>query len=265
MNKVKINLVGGPFFHAFSSSDWDVPKYIEWDKRGGANISVHVDEGMMSRPDKNKKNYAWFLESSAIRQPLINWMTNNVSFLEDNYELIFTYDKRLLSLSNKFTLILPPAVPWIKNCGIHEKTKLISMIVSNKRMCHGHIYRQQVLEKYINELDWFGVGRNKIEKKEEGLNDYYFSIAMENDTYSNYFTQTLTDCFATGTIPIYRGAPSINEFFDERGMIFFTEDFRVSDLSPDLYYSKMEYIKDNFERANKLPIAEDYIYEQYIK
>jgi len=265
MNKFRINLFGGGFQHAFSSSGWSMPKLMEWDNLGNSSVSVYVDEAMTSTPKKFKKNYAWLLESSVIRQPLIEWMKNNVKQLEDNFELIFTYDKSLLEISDKMRIVLPPAVPWINNRGIHKKNKLISMIVSNKKMCDGHKYRHEIMNKYKGQMDCFGEGHNKIADKEDGLNDYYFSIAMENGNYPNYFTQTLTDCFVTGTIPIYWGAPTIEEYFNDKGIIFLDENFKIEDLSPELYYSKMEYIQDNFERANNLPIAEDYIYENYIK
>jgi len=265
MNKVKINLIGGGFQHAYSSYGWHHPKLIEWDKSGNANMSIYIDDAMMLVPNKNKKNYAWFLESSSICQNLFDWIPNNISQLEDNFDLIFTYDKRLLPLSSKFKIVLPPAVPWIDDRGIHNKTKLISMIVSNKKMCKGHVYRQQVLQKYRNNIDCFGSGHNRIDKKEKGLNDYYFSVAIQNENYPNYFTEIVTDCFATGTIPIFGGTSAISEYFDERGIIFFTDDFKVDDLSTDLYYSKMEYIKDNFERVCDLPIAEDYIFKTYLK
>jgi hypothetical protein len=43
------------------------------------------------------------------------------------------------------------------------------------------------------------------------------------------------------------------------------DNFDVSTLTEELYYSKMDAIKDNFERANNLPVAEDYLYENYWK
>jgi len=265
MSKIKINLIGGGFQHAYSSYGWHYPKYIEWDKEGSANISMYIDEAMSSIPNKNKKNYAWFLESSSIRSRVFEWIPNNIPHLEENFELIFTYDKRLLPLSSKFRLVLPPAVPWVVNRGIHNKTKLISMIASTKMYCVGHNYRQSIVNKYQSVVDCFGTGRKEIKNKDEGLNDYYFSIAVQNDNYPDYFTEILTDCFATGTIPIFWGTSTIGDYFNDNGIIFYSNEFNIADLSPELYFSKIEYIKENFERVNELPIAEDYIYEKYLK
>jgi len=265
MEKVKINMVGGGFQHDICSSHNNIPKYIEWDKRGGASISMHIDTGIQIPIDNTKRNFAWILESSSIIPTLIKWITNNVEYMENNFELIFTHDERLLPLSNKMRRVICNAVPWVKDHKIYNKSKLLSMIGSSKTYCPGHIYRQQIIEKHRRQLDLFGWGHNQIEKKEDGLKDFYYSIAMENDNYSNIFTEKITDCFVTGTIPIFWGSPIIDKFFNEKGIIVLTNDFKVENLSIDLYHSKMEYILENFERAINIPTAEDYIYENFLK
>jgi len=258
-------MIGGGFQHEICSSAGSIPKYIEWDKDGGANISIHIDDGIRIQTDKSKINYAWLLESSLIIPNLIGWIKNNISYLENNFELIFTHDKRLLSLSNKMRLVICPVVPWVTDCRVHGKTKLVSMIASVKRNTSGHKYRQQMVQKYENQVDLFGTGHNYIKNKEDGLNGYCFSFAIHNANYPNFFTEVITDCFATGTIPIYWGTSAINEFFNENGIIFLTDTFKIEDLSPELYESKLEYVLENFETAINLPTAEDYIYENYIK
>lgn len=265
MNKLKINMIGGGFQHDISSSSGAIPKYVEWDKTGSANISIHLDSAIQKATNKSKKNYAWILEGSSMIPNVITWIRSNIAYIEKNFEFMFTYDKRLLSLSNKFKFVPLNSNPWIKDVKIHNKSKLISMIASNKNSSYGHKYRLQTLEKFKNKIDSFGVGRNFIKTKEEGLNDYYFSIAMENDNYPDLITEKVLDCFATGTVPIYWGTSAISEYFNDKGIITLTDDFKIEDLSPDLYFSKMEYIKDNFERVKNLPTTEDYLYEHYLK
>ena len=266
MDKIKINMVGGGFQHDICSSSGNVPRYVEWIKGNhNANISIHIDNAIMQPTNKTKKNYAWILESSDIIPNIIQWVHNNIFYLENNFELIFTHDKRLLPLSDKFRLIITNAVPWVIDRKIHKKTKLVSMIASTKLYCEGHRYRQIIVEKYKDSLDCFGTGRNRIATKEEGLNDYYFSFAIHNANYPNFFTEIITDCFATGTIPIYWGTSAINEFYNENGIIVLTDNFKLEDMTTDLYYSKKEAVEENFERVNNLPTAEDYIYENYMK
>ena len=50
-----------------------------------------------------------------------------------------------------------------------------------------------------------------------------------------------------------------------KGCIFLDDDFDVSTLTEDLYHSKMDAIKENFEKAIELPVAEDYLYTEYFQ
>jgi hypothetical protein len=87
-----------------------------------------------------------------------------------------------------------------------------------------------------------------------------FSVAIENGQYETYFTEKLLDCFATGTIPVYLGAPDIGNHFNTDGIIVLSEEFEVSE---DIYYAKMDAIQDNLERAKSMEILENFIWENY--
>jgi len=108
-------------------------------------------------------------------------------------------------------------------------------------------------------------GINFIENKKDGLKDYCFSISIENATYSNMITEKITDCFMTGTIPIYFGIDNIGDFFNKNGIIILNDDFNIDDLSFDLYYSKIEAVKENYEISKKLMLPEDLIYLDHLK
>tara|TARA_B110000977_G_C11011451_1_gene467841 strand:- start:291 stop:1091 length:801 start_codon:yes stop_codon:yes gene_type:complete len=266
MNKQLINMVGGGFQHDVCSSAGSVPKQMEWVKDGSATISIHVDSGINGiKTDKSKENYAWLSESKTINTGLHNWSINNVSFLEENFEMIFTHDESLLPLSDKFKMVICNAKPWVTDFGIHEKNKMLSMVASSKVMCPAHVIRQDTIKKFTGQMDHFGRGFKVIGTKDNAIKDYYFSIAMENGDYPVMYTEKISDCFAMGTIPIYYGSNRINEIFDENGIIMLTDNFKVEDLSEDLYHSKIESVKHNFEVAINLPTAEDYIYNNFIK
>jgi hypothetical protein len=96
--------------------------------------------------------------------------------------------------------------------------------------------------------------------KSEAINDYMFQIVIENDSYSTYFTEKVTDCFATGTIPIYWGAPDIGDYFNMDGIIVLDEHFEINSLTKELYYSKLSAVKDNFNRVQNMIGADDYLY-----
>ena len=154
---------------------------------------------------------------------------------------------------------------WIKEFKEHDKTKLCSMIVSNKTFTDNQRKRLDFANSNKNNLDLYGIEFNRILNKEEGLNDYYFSIVMENGTYPLMYSEKITDCFASGTIPIYYGTSMIGDVFNINGIIILDESFNINDLTPDLYYSKMDAIKENYHIATSMPVAEDYIYENFIK
>mgnify|MGYP003347484227 CR=1 FL=1 len=106
--------------------------------------------------------------------------------------------------------------------------------------------------------DWW---RSKL----PALKDYRFSIVFENAVYDKYYTEKITDCFATGTIPIYWGTKKITEDFNQDGIIFW-EDFNGLDsLTPALYDSKILAITDNLNRVKSLTGADDFLYVNIIK
>lgn len=265
MSKQLINMIGGGFYHDICSCANSKPNLIEWVKDQSADISIHIDYHIQYPTDTTKRNFAWLSESRTINPDLYEWCIRNVRYLENNFELIFTNDKSLLSLSSKIKLVICSAKPWIQNTSIFPKTKLVSMIASNKSACPEHDLRKYVIDKFRKQIDLYGRGYVEITDKSIGLNDYYFSICMENLTYSNGYSEKITDCFATGTIPIYYGSSDIIEVFNGDGIIWLTEEFKIEDLSPELYWSKIEAVRDNYERAINFPIAEDWIYETYIK
>ena len=61
---------------------------------------------------------------------------------------------------------------------------------------------------------------------------------------------------------MYLGAPDIGEHFNKDGIIDLTEEFDISD---EIYYNKMDAIKDNLERVKEMEILEDFIYLNYFK
>ena len=261
----KFNLVGDTFTHLTGgnkgySVHGKVSKYIEWVKEGGdATFYIDGTINIGINDLKQGPKYLWLLESKFIKPGLVESIIDQQQLIEDTYDIVFTHDQRLLSLGEKFKWV-PAQGFWIQEPKIYEKTKMISMISSNKRMCEGHAKRLEWVERIGDQVDLYGRGFNEIELKEEGLCDYMFSVAIENGQYETYFTEKLLDCFATGTIPVYLGAPDIGNHFNSDGIINLTEEFEVSE---EIYYSKMDAIKENLEKAKEMEILEDFIYLNY--
>lgn len=108
------------------------------------------------------------------------------------------------------------------------KTKKISIIVSSLRMETGNYgKRLRLLRKIIAsdlDIDIYGRGLNipdtrfkgKLEYKHAGLLPYEYSIALENSNEKNYITEKFVDCALCNTIPIYSGAPNIDEVYNKK-------------------------------------------------
>lgn len=268
--KKQYNLVGGGFNNynngnKASSIHKQESKFIEWVDTG-ADETFYVDHaiGLAFDDEDSLKKYAWLLESANIYPEIIEDVRSNYLHYIRVYDAIFTHNQELLSLHKKFKFA-PLQGSWITEPKLYEKSKLVSMICSNKSMCFGHEYRLSWAQKLHDKVDFYGRGFNEIQTKEDGLKDYMFSVAIENASYETYFTEKIQDCFATGTIPIYYGSPDIDKFFNRDGIIFLNDDFDVSQLTPELYYDKLEAVKDNLERIKSFPINEDYIYKTYLE
>jgi hypothetical protein len=261
----QINLIGGGFQHSPSTSGFE-PLYMKWVKGNQtAPISIYVDHSIKQPTNPNTKNYGWLAESKTINSSLYEWCSINIEYLKNNFIRVFTHDVYLTSISNIFVLTQCSGKSFLPYGEVYNKTKLVSMIASNKVMCAEHKIRQEMINKFSSKCDHYGRGFNPINDKADGLMDYCFSFAMENATYSNMFTEKITDCFMTGTIPIYYGINNIGDFFNEDGIIMLNDEFKIEDLSFELYNSKIDAVKENFNLANELLCAEDYIYTKYLK
>ena len=195
----------------------------------------------------------------------------------NRFDLILTWDEEILKLPNAVFCpltettqfnTLPTELPE-DAFQIYSKSKLVSAISSTKSMVPGHTTRLQFIDSIKDRVDLFGRGIKEIPSKLDGLKDYMFSVAIENATDINYFTEKLTDCLVTGTIPVYYGCPNVGDFFDMNGIITFNsmeELHQILDsLTPELYQSKLDSARKNFELAFNYPTDNNSMYKLYYK
>ncbi|MFZ9376807.1 MAG: glycosyltransferase family 10 domain-containing protein [Candidatus Fonsibacter ubiquis] len=264
--KTKFNLVGNTFTHLTNgnkgySVHGKESKTIKWKFDSNLGISFYIDNQLDTAfvDDVKGIKYGWLLECKFIIPEIMQNVKTYYKKYFEVFRYIFTNDKELLNLDSRFKWC-PAGGFWIKDPKIYIKSKLISCISSNKSAIPGHLNRLKWIDKISNRVDLYGRGFNEIVNKEDGLCDYMFSVAIENSVYNTYFTEKILDCFATGTIPIYLGTSDIGEHFNNDGIILLTNNF---DISEDLYYNKMDAIKDNLQRVKKFEILEDFIFTTY--
>ena len=271
-----IQAIGSPFDVSVSSCSDRKPKLFDWTKEE-SNIKVFIDgaiaHGIMYKKKEGEKKIAWICESRAIFYATSvpqDIFESNLQRICDSYDVVFFSDKEFCEKNSKLNFTFAGSnLPWIDEPKIYEKTKLVSLIASPKQMVHGHKVRHAVAEQWKDSVDLYGGVLNSprfgYEKKPWGdksvaLNPYMFSVVLENDRYRTYFTEKITDCFATGTIPVYWGTPDIGDYFNPDGIITLNSSFDIKSLTPELYYSKIDAVRDNFERVMKLENADDILY-----
>jgi hypothetical protein len=262
---LKVGLLGGGFHHAHSSTWWKHPKYFEFDKGHVQDITFIIDDEIARNINLDcKRKIGWIVESRVIIPQAIKEFKAHYKEISESYEYVFTHYKDIYDLAPNF-IYLPPHGYWIEEPKIYPKTKLVSMTSSTKRLGPGHDFRLNWVEKLKGKVDLYGMGFKNMVKKEEALCDYMFSVTIENDQYETYWTEKILDCFVSGTIPVYHGAPDLANYFNMDGIITLKDDFDPSMLSEELYHSMREPMMDNFERALNFDVIEDIIYEKYIK
>ena len=149
---------------------------------------------------------------------------------------------------------------WISDWRTIDMTKsrMLSIIASNKTDYEGHKLRHLTvawLKDNAIDADILGRGYAPFEHKSEGLARYRYSVIIENVRETSYFTEKLIDCLLCDTVPIYWGAPDIEDIFDRRGMIICRslEEIQTAilSISEEDYQARLEFIAKNKEKASR--------------
>jgi alpha(1,3/1,4) fucosyltransferase len=82
--------------------------------------------------------------------------------------------------------------------------------------------------------------RGPVAEKLETLSRYRFSLCLENSIFEGYVSEKIFDCFFTGTIPIYLGAPDIGRLIPKETFIDL-RDFRT--------YAELERSLDSMDQV----------------
>lgn len=198
------------------------------------------------------KNIAMLLEPKSMIAPAYSYVQEH----QEYFRYIFTHDSELLALPQ--SRMLNWGDVWLTTDS--PKTKGISIITSPKNWCPLHNARIWLCDYFqdnpkvdVFRGDWNNPLVKTIDAKDY-LEEYKYSIIIENDIDDWWYTEKILNCFSTKTVPIYVGASKIGELFNANGIIQ-VPDFRmipeiVSALDIDDDYAKRTAaINDNFERV----------------
>lgn len=156
---------------------------------------------------------------------------------------------------------------------VYEKTKNISGIVSIRHTLPGHKVRHYIKNYHQeNQLGLIDYLNPPMGRKVDGIKDYRFEVVIENED-SPCFSEKLLDPMLCGTIPIYWSPTETSylNMFDMNGIITFNsieEFFEMLNggyFNENLYISKLESVKTNFDIAKNYISLGDVLWEHGIK
>jgi hypothetical protein len=255
-----------------------VPKRIKWLKSWSApqKAVVYTDQCISNVKNETSTTYAGSVGARKIAllieptHALEQGMRYAQRFV-DEFDYVLTHERWIIRD------IFPTKGLWypIGGCWIpatdqrldHPKSKMVSIIASKSAATAGHHIRHAAVAKFRDKLEVYGFAYRPIQFKTEALAPFMFSVVAENGRQDDYFTEKLIDSFVTGCVPIYFGPDGISKFFNMGGIIPFKSIEELASILPtlssDLYLSMRHAVEDNFNRARKYMIAEDWVCEQY--
>jgi hypothetical protein len=134
-----------------------------------------------------------------------------------------------------------------------EKTERLSWITSDKAWFPGHKRRLKFLEALRQKrlaVDLYGRGFTPIDDKFDALAPYRYSLAVENYSGADYWTEKLADCFLSWTMPIYFGCTNLAAYFPKGSFVQIDiNDQRAPDkirqlIDSDVYLEQREAISE---------------------
>lgn len=290
---IEITLTDSSFGHQESLCPHHPSNKIKWMRDGiRRKINVYTDnfikEGYAEAPRDGNFNVCVLLE------PLTNppW-TDIYDYIQTDFEkfdLIITHnlgklghliesrpDKFFYSPKCQTTSWLPKEV-----YGLHEKSKKISMTLSNKNFAEGHRLRHIIYEKYKDSgiIDFYGAGTGEyLNDLSVCFTDYKYVVVCENTLQKGYNSEKFNDILLNGCVPIYWGSKIFDNNYDLKSIFRFAPnnkeyvnfDFdeslqnleKILDyiIKEDPYYKLIDSIRHNYEYALSKSNTEDNIYE----
>lgn len=265
-------------------------RYIIWDRYNYGNDTHFYSHDEIFRTfGKPKRKFAFLIEPRSIKPHSYENVLRNKNYVEKNFDLLFTFDAKLLGTLKNARFAALPANVWYGMNGLggmgvmldavkegfsfdgnskenftispenyKHKTKNISIISSAKEMCHMHLVRKK-LAFYCKEhglADTYGkFDGGAYCPMEVPFEKYRYSIVVENGIEPFYFTEKIMNAFAAQTIPIYIGATEIGRFFNANGIIQIGLDDCnhieniLKQCTPEEYERRLPAVIDNFNRA----------------
>ncbi len=179
------------------------------------------------------------------RWPRRRFMWRFLDSFANFFPVVLTYDPRLIDGVRFRKQLLPqPFLESHRQFWAKEKTRFATMIVGNKRSAgHNELYsiRRTLIqffeEQHPEAFDLYGTGWNQpqslfekffrnrafttslyrgiCDSKLDILADYKFTFCPDNHEHVDYIDEKLFDALFAGSVPVYIGAPNVDDHIPE--------------------------------------------------
>lgn len=263
---MKVGIRDASFTTESMSTDFEAPAYFRWDRSPEAVPRFYTDICLSQASGQVHPRVALLIEAPPFRAEHYRYVMEHQS----EFDYILTYVRSMLEFGDPKKFLYYPhggtRIP-LHQWGIARKTKLVSMIASNKTDAGGHKLRHEIRERFGSRMDVLGSIAGTWVDKYPGHAPYHYSVVVEGERNDWGFSDHLLDCLCVGTVPIYWGCPAIGNFFNEWGILQFSSltelDLILEAISTADWLTRQDAILENIEMAKQYRIAENWIYRHY--
>lgn len=236
---------------------------------------VFLEEALRQKKKRNVKLILF------MQEPMFVMPENYDRNIHEHFDAIITFDDDIVDNKKYFKYNTPePAGVQNKYSKSFRQKKLLTLIDSKKYSnVSGELYskRREAIryfeKNHIDSFDFYGHGwensgydsyKGSVPGKLEILSQYKFCICYENGILNGWITEKIFDCFFSGCVPIYLGAPNVTDyipgdtFIDKRKFEDYGElyDF-ISSIDEKEYNVYLKHIRDflNSDMAKRFSYA----------
>lgn len=214
-------------------------RFLIWD-RYNFHLKTHAYtmEDIFQPVGSPKRKFAMLIEPRSSKPEFYDELLRRKDWIEREFDLVLTFDSQILSNFSNARF-----VPFLARFTLTPDADSYKLKTESTLM-------QEDFSK---------------------LRDYRFAIVIEDELSPCYFSEKLTNCFATQTIPIYLGATEIGRFFNTDGIIQIQAadldriEKILSQCTIEEYNRRLPAILDNFQRAEKFQSPMDSIFQTYLR
>ena len=249
-------------------------KYIKWTTEY-RDIGVWVDWWNGVAESNHKYKIGVLMEPISLCPHNYNTVEN----LLDHFDLIFTHYESDLTKHPKYKYNIGGYRSYIspEDWKIYPKTNNIVSVVSNQNILEGHKLRHTI-KNHINNPSHLSTYNTvhylnpPTKRKVDALKDYRFELVIDNED-ADFFSEKILDSMLCGCIPIYWNVKTKRhlKIFDLDGIVFFDNTETLYSMissgyfNEDLYNSKLNAIKYNFEKAKEFVSLGDILWNAGLK